>query len=501
MNINTIKSVILLFINTISLYIYYIYLIMVDNSNINQIIIDETFRVIKTLGIGYTSKVVLAEHIESGYKLALKIFKPLNNYKLMTESFEKEVDSMKNFRHENLINIIAANKNGICESGNEKESIMYIGIELAENAELFDFIADPGKAFNEDSARLLFSQLIAGIKSMHDQNVAHRDLKTENLFLNGKYNLKIGDFGFSKLIVPTVHEGKLKTQLGTSGYQSPELVEGQFYDGKANDIFACGVILFILVKAYPPFREARKIDNWYRHIYYDKIENFWSCHSKKATNDISNELKELISGMLRYKNRYTIEDVINSNWFKKENSTTYYDEYVKDMNERKKFVEERRNRDAIDYVASQTGQNIANRIYRGEAEDKEFENIVNQLNNYDSQNIKVKKWDNHNSRFVIKFDDTDVKSIYVNFIKKIINEKAKVNISKTEYKLEADIPFSDNVKLGDEQSQENIMINFTAEAYIDLDKENVIIELINNRNTNSFVFKDLMNYLNKKYFK
>ena len=95
------------------------------------------------------------------------------------------------------------------------------------------------------------------------------------------------------------------------GYQCPELVEGKLYDGESNDIFACGVILFILVNAYPPFREAKKTDNWYRHLYFEKFDSFWAAH-KKA--NVSNELKELITGMLKANNRWTINDILNSQW-------------------------------------------------------------------------------------------------------------------------------------------------------------------------------------------
>ena len=166
---------------------------------------------------------------------------------------------MKNLKHENLINVIAANESGVMMNEGNKSSIMYIGVELAENAELFDYIADPGKEFSEPFARHYFKQILSGLKSMHDQGIAHRDLKTENLFLSSDFTLKIGDFGFSKFMDSQVNNGKLKTQLGTSGYQCPEMLEGQLYSGTANDIFAIGVILFILVKAYPPFREAKKI--------------------------------------------------------------------------------------------------------------------------------------------------------------------------------------------------------------------------------------------------
>ena len=418
----------------------------------------------------------------------------------MIESFEKEVDSMKNFKHENLINIIAANKNGLCVSGNEKENIMYLGVELAENAELFDFIADPGRAFSEESARYFFTQLIAGLKSMHDLKVAHRDLKTENLFLDDQFRLKIGDFGFSKFMCPTTNDGKLKTQLGTSGYQSPELLEGQFYDGASNDIFACGVILFILVKAYPPFREARRTDNWYRHLYYDKVDNFWALHTKKGSLDISKELKELITGMLRYKNRFTMKDILESDWLSKgqmPNENDFFD----DMKNRKVKVDERRNQEAIEASSNNVGDNLNSKIYRGENEDKLVEKLVNELKEYGCDKFPVKYWDDHNIRHAFKFEGTDVGSVYTNLIKTLVNEKATISLSDKEYKLEASLPFVEKVEIDVEGEIDPVICNFIAEAYVDINKDCVIVELIKERNTDAFSFKNMFDSLNNKYFK
>jgi len=225
--------------------------------------------------------------------------------KLLLENFRKEVASMKNFSNENLVRIIACNENWVYLKPNKKKNIMYLGVELAENAELFDFIADPWKWFDEKMARALFKQIISWLNSMHQINIAHRDLKTENIFVTSEFQVKVWDFWFAKYMDPNNNDGKLKTQLWTSWYQSPELLENQAYKWDANDIFACWVILFILVNGYPPFREARKTDNWYRHIYYEKFDFFWSLHGKK-TSGLSQELKELITWTLRYKNRFTM---------------------------------------------------------------------------------------------------------------------------------------------------------------------------------------------------
>jgi serine/threonine protein kinase len=455
-------------------------------------IIDDTFIVHKTLGQGFTSKVVLAEHRETGYKLALKIFKPIRQMKLLVENFRKEVDSMKNLKHDNLINIIAANENGIyVRPGKQKENIMYLGVELAENAELFDFIADPGYGFSEQMARCLFKQLISGLNAMHEMKVAHRDLKTENLFLDKNFHLKIGDFGFAKFMDPHVNDGKLKTQLGTSGYQCPELIEGQGYSGESNDIFACGVILFILVNAYPPFREARKTDNWYRHIYYEKIENFWMLHSKKV--NISKELKELISGMLRCKNRYTMKDLVNSEWLKGELPSEKA--YLEDMLVRKAKVDERRERDRQETLKGGEEEVDMNGQYRGENEQILIDSLFDQIKD-DVDSFPVKKLSSTLPKHFFRFKGTDVVKTYYYFIGLLVEEKGEIDLlNKDNFSLLANIPYS-SIEMTDESSTG--LVSFYAELSVDENTQTTVVSFIKNSSTEYHEFTSFMNSLSKK---
>ena len=85
------------------------------------------------------------------------------------------------------------------------------------------------------------------LKYMAIQGISHRDLKPENLLLDNDFNLKIGDFGFSTTEIIST------TKKGTPGYMSPEIHLGEKYNGTQADVFAAGVILFIMVSGHPPF--------------------------------------------------------------------------------------------------------------------------------------------------------------------------------------------------------------------------------------------------------
>ncbi len=117
--------------------------------------IDGKFKVIKALGKGYTSKVLLTQHKKSGTAVAVKIYKPRKELSLKKEEFENEVTTMKGISHENVLKIYAANNEGVYTYGKnqKRKSIIFLGVELCSNGEFFDYIKDVEKGFDEKISR------------------------------------------------------------------------------------------------------------------------------------------------------------------------------------------------------------------------------------------------------------------------------------------------------------------------------------------------------------
>lgn len=192
--------------------------------------------------------------------------------------------------------------------------------------------------------------MIQGLQAMHKAGIAHRDLKPENLLFDNQYNLKIADFGFS--YVYKKGEGpktSMRTELGTKGYMAPEILSNKKYTEKA-DIFASGVILFIMLAGFPPFQNAVAKDWWFDKLQKKKYKLFWMAHERTAK--FSSEAKDILQKMLapNEADRHSVETVQQSKFYLKKCLTK--DEMANELKKRKQTVDaekakETTNRDTL----------------------------------------------------------------------------------------------------------------------------------------------------------
>merc|ERR1719443_933073 len=190
-------------------------------------------------------------------------------------------------------------------------------MELLEGGDLLQYILEHG-AFSEGAARVLFAELAAGVKYLHERNIVHRDLKPENILLTSKddpasLHLKIADFGLAR---KNMKSRDCRTFCGTPHYFAPEVIN-TFRDketfaagyGKQADMWSLGVILYIMLSGIPPFEE----DGLYEQILEGKYE-----FDVREWTTVSPEAKELVRRLMTVnpKDRLTIEDCLNHRWFR-----------------------------------------------------------------------------------------------------------------------------------------------------------------------------------------
>ena len=119
-------------------------------------------------------------------------------------------------------------------------------MEFCENKDLKSFInnhKDDDQYINEEVIYNIVLDICYGIKEIHLNNLIHRDLKPDNLFISKDYKIKIGDFGISKKLINSLKYAN--TGNGTYNYMAPEMINGQKYNKKV-DIWALGCILYEL---------------------------------------------------------------------------------------------------------------------------------------------------------------------------------------------------------------------------------------------------------------
>jgi len=314
--------------------------------------LNQTFTLLDKIGIGATSKVYKAERI-----------------KLKNDNCEKEKNeiiiekeqtyAVKIARHghmlENEINILSKiqqNSNVIqmIESGSgfihkkrehssKTKFVTYIVFEFAENNELLSYIMDTNKGFGENYGKIIFNKILKGIKHIHSHSVIHRDIKTENMLVTKDFDIKITDFGASSFNQRT----KYFDCVGTYGYSGPELFYQilQGYDAYKNDIFSLGVVLFIIVSGFKPFKVAQKMDNLYRHIWKGDYESYWTnIQNKMNGENLSEEFKDLFNRLVCFEpeKRLTISEIETHPW-NIINDEDNMGDYIQQMEERKEIVD------------------------------------------------------------------------------------------------------------------------------------------------------------------
>lgn len=271
----------------------------------------------KTLGSGISAKVKLAT-AQDGTRVALKVFdksNPSNNAKAI-ETLKHEVDVYKNLQHPYMVKLIDFKADATWKKSDGREvPIAYMALELIQGGELFDYVAI--RSFSQDICRYYFKQMLQVMHYMHIKGVAHRDLKPENIMLDENFDVRFADFGFAAPIQGRDGSGFLKTILGTTAYMAPELILKQAYQGHCVDLFALGIILFILYSGHPPFNQAHPNDPHYKLLATNRADLFWKQHqNNKPQGFFSEEFKDLITNMLQLKpeTRPSLADCVGHAW-------------------------------------------------------------------------------------------------------------------------------------------------------------------------------------------
>jgi len=273
------------------------------------------YEIYETLGKGGYSWVKRGYDTVNETTVALKFQTRVNDEWALeqAEQVRTEIKSLTTIRHENVMRLYAYNLSARYETKAKGvvKCILFV-LEFCPGGELFDILYYTD-AMDEIMARTYFHQMINGLAACHTTGVAHRDIKPQNLLLDGEFNIKITDFGLSKIIERDADFLMRSTYVGTRGYQAPELLLNRKYTNSI-DIFSLGVIFFIMLAGYPPFERAHSTDKWYKPLVSGDTEGFWKRHKNCK---IPKNVRDLVTGMLCFRpsRRVTIDEIKDHPWW------------------------------------------------------------------------------------------------------------------------------------------------------------------------------------------
>ncbi|XP_023272917.1 calcium/calmodulin-dependent protein kinase type II subunit beta isoform X5 [Seriola lalandi dorsalis] len=242
----------------------------------------DEYQLYEELGKGAFSVVRRCVKLCTGQEYAAKI---INTKKLSArdhQKLEREARICRLLKHPNIVRL----HDSISEEG-----FHYLLFDLVTGGELFEDIV-AREYYSEADASHCIQQILEAVLHCHQMGVVHRDLKPENLLLASKCKnaaVKLADFGLAIEV-----QGDQQAWFGfagTPGYLSPEVLRKEAY-GKPVDIWACGVILYILLVGYPPFWDEDQ------HKLYQQIKAGAYDFPSPEWDTVTPEAKNLINQML-----------------------------------------------------------------------------------------------------------------------------------------------------------------------------------------------------------
>jgi serine/threonine protein kinase len=243
----------------------------------------------KVLGSGYFGEVKVAKHLLTGVYVAIKTLKKKQYADAGMQYPPKEVDLMLKLRHPNIFRFFH------CVTS---DSALYMISEVVSGGELFDYVAQ-NDHLSETESRSFMRQIVSAVDYMHRSGICHRDLKLENILLDAYGNIKLIDFGLGNFFSISGN-ALLSTFCGSPDYAPPEVWLNLQYQGPEIDVWALGVILFVMITSFVPFNNSSNV-----------IEMRYQWPSSL----VSDELKDMVGQIFRKsKERCNLDAIINHPW-------------------------------------------------------------------------------------------------------------------------------------------------------------------------------------------
>lgn len=248
----------------------------------------KNFEILNELGKGTYSTVYKVKRLTDEKVYALKKVRILSLKEKEKRNALNEIRILASVNHPNIISYKEA-------FFDDESRTLCLIMEYADGGDLYQKILHyqkKGVYMSESFLWSLLIHLVRGLKSLHDLNILHRDLKSANVFLSKDGNAKIGDMNVSKVSKDCI----MHTQTGTPYYASPEVWKDIPYDTKS-DVWSLGCVIYEATTLKPPFR-AEDMEGLYNRVIKGEYSQIPRCFSL--------ELSHVINGMLQVNPSYRL---------------------------------------------------------------------------------------------------------------------------------------------------------------------------------------------------
>jgi len=223
-------------------------------------VVSGRYRVVRKLGGGGMADVYLCEDLTLGRRVALKVL--LERFlgdATFVERFRREAKAAAGLNQGNLVSIY---------DWGELDGTYYIVMEYVEGETLKDYIRRQGRLSGTESVRIAL-QLLAALEYAHRHGIVHRDIKPQNVMMDGHGTVKVMDFGIARAGDSGMTEAG--SILGTAQYLAPEQAKGQPVDART-DLYSVGIVLYEMLTGAVPFKGDTAVTVALKHVNEIAIE-------------------------------------------------------------------------------------------------------------------------------------------------------------------------------------------------------------------------------------
>lgn len=275
------------------------------------------------------SNIRILKATTSGTKenVAIKLFPKRKDSKCMP-NFCNEERSASQLSHPNILKYFNFYQDAFIQLGKDEfKEYSAIVMEYLPYGDLFGLVSQ--RPFSEKLARTILKPILSAVKYLHGQDLAHLDLKLENILVDPVKGIKLIDFDACESVksqIPTT------ANKGSPGYRAPEISKGSTENLFAGDVYSLGIVLFIMIVGTPPYNEVEKngkfvYDKFYEVLKTD-VKKFWKAHESYRESDgrpkLSRGFKDMVEQMLKEdpKKRPTVVELEKMPWMQGETYTT-----------------------------------------------------------------------------------------------------------------------------------------------------------------------------------